>query len=336
MKCELEDALHPHPREEDHQRPRHAAAAGEGRPGRQAAADHRRGRRERSAGDPGRQQAPRRARTSAPSRPPASATAARPCSATSPSSPAAQFISEDLGLKLENVDARAARPGQDRSASTRKHARIIQGAGKKADIQKRIDQIRRQMEQTESEYDKEKFQRAAGEADRRRGDHPRRRGDRGRDEADEGPRRGRPARHPRRGRRGHRPRRRHGPAPRASRPSRSWPRSSRATRSSAPRSSLRALEKPIRTIAENSGHDGAVVADEVTTRGEKNAEHRLSTPTPASTSTCSRPASSTRPRSPARPCRTPPASPGLMLTTEVMITKIDEDDKKSRVTGSIA
>ena len=37
----------------------------------------------------------------------------------------------------------------------------------------------------------------------------------------------------------------------------------------------RALEKPVRTIAENSGKDGAVVADEVTSRGEKNAEHRL-------------------------------------------------------------
>src|SRR4029079_18107593 len=32
----------------------------------------------------------------------------------------------------------------------------------------------------------------------------------------------------------------------------------------------RALEKPVRTIAENSGVDGAVVADEVRTRGEKN------------------------------------------------------------------
>ena len=35
---------------------------------------------------------------------------------------------------------------------------MIQGAGKKADIQRRIDQLRRQIEETESEYDKEKFQ----------------------------------------------------------------------------------------------------------------------------------------------------------------------------------
>jgi len=35
---------------------------------------------------------------------------------------------------------------------------LIQGAGKKADIQRRIDQLRRQINETESEYDKEKFQ----------------------------------------------------------------------------------------------------------------------------------------------------------------------------------
>ena len=35
---------------------------------------------------------------------------------------------------------------------------MIQGAGKKADIQRRIDQLRRQIQETESEYDKEKFQ----------------------------------------------------------------------------------------------------------------------------------------------------------------------------------
>ncbi len=51
---------------------------------RQAAVDHRRGRRGRGADDAGGQQAPRRAATSARSRPPASAIAARPCWATSP------------------------------------------------------------------------------------------------------------------------------------------------------------------------------------------------------------------------------------------------------------
>ena len=61
-----------------------------------------------------------------------------------------------------------------------------------------------------------------------------------------------------------------GPAALHRRSSRRWPRSSRATRRLGAEIVARALEKPIRTIAENSGVDGAVVADEVTTRGEKN------------------------------------------------------------------
>ena len=137
-------------------------------------------------------------------------------------------------------------------------------------------------------------QRTAGQADRRRGDHPRRRRDRGRDEADQGPRRGRPARHPRGRGRGHRARRRHGaaalhPGGRSRRPT-----SSKATRSSAPRSSARALEKPVRTIAENSGADGAVVADEVKSAAKSRRTSGIM-PIPASTWTCSRPASWTRP-----------------------------------------
>src|SRR5207248_10621191 len=67
-----------------------------------------------------------------------------------------QFISEDLGLKLENVNldqlGRAQTVRVEKESTT-----IINGAGKPADIKKRIDQIRAQMEQTESEYDKEKF-----------------------------------------------------------------------------------------------------------------------------------------------------------------------------------
>src|SRR5437588_5211181 len=69
---------------------------------------------------------------------------------------AGQFISEDLGLKLENVTldqlGRAKTVRVEKESTT-----IISGAGKKQNIQKRIEQIRAQMEQTESEYDKEKF-----------------------------------------------------------------------------------------------------------------------------------------------------------------------------------
>jgi len=66
-------------------------------------------------------------------------------------------ISEDLGLKLENLDLEQL--GKVKQVKVNKDSTtLIQGAGKRADIQKRIDQLRRQIEETESEYDKEKFQ----------------------------------------------------------------------------------------------------------------------------------------------------------------------------------
>ncbi len=67
-----------------------------------------------------------------------------------------QFISEDLGIKVENVTldhlGRARKVKVDKESTT-----LINGEGKKSEIQRRIEQIRAQMEQTESEYDKEKF-----------------------------------------------------------------------------------------------------------------------------------------------------------------------------------
>src|SRR3954454_16776457 len=67
-----------------------------------------------------------------------------------------QFISEDLGTKLENVDL--SQLGKAKLVRVEKeNTTIVEGAGKKSDIEKRIGQIRTQMEQTDSEYDKEKF-----------------------------------------------------------------------------------------------------------------------------------------------------------------------------------
>src|SRR5687767_938025 len=67
-----------------------------------------------------------------------------------------QFISEDLGLKLENVTLEQL--GKCKTVRVEKEScTLINGAGKKDAIKKRIDQIRAQMDQTESEYDKEKF-----------------------------------------------------------------------------------------------------------------------------------------------------------------------------------
>ncbi|MBX3176055.1 MAG: chaperonin GroEL [Candidatus Hydrogenedentes bacterium] len=68
-----------------------------------------------------------------------------------------EYISEDLGSKLESVDltqlGQAKRVEIDKDTTT-----IIEGAGKKKDINGRCDQIRRAIETTTSEYDKEKLQ----------------------------------------------------------------------------------------------------------------------------------------------------------------------------------
>src|SRR5256885_917477 len=66
-------------------------------------------------------------------------------------------ITEDLGIKLENVKledlGRAKKITIDKDNST-----IIEGAGKSADIEGRVKQIRSQVESTTSDYDKEKLQ----------------------------------------------------------------------------------------------------------------------------------------------------------------------------------
>ena len=70
---------------------------------------------------------------------------------------AGQTISEDLGIKLENVTldmlGRAKRVRIEKENTT-----IIDGAGKKPDIEARVQQIKAQIEETTSDYDKEKLQ----------------------------------------------------------------------------------------------------------------------------------------------------------------------------------
>ena len=66
-------------------------------------------------------------------------------------------ISEDLGIKLENV--KLTDLGRAKTILIEKeNTTIIEGAGKKADIQGRCGQIRAQIEETTSDYDKEKLQ----------------------------------------------------------------------------------------------------------------------------------------------------------------------------------
>ena len=68
-----------------------------------------------------------------------------------------QAISEDLGIKLENVTlqmlGRAKKVMIDKENTT-----IVNGAGKKADIEARVGQIKAQIEETTSDYDREKLQ----------------------------------------------------------------------------------------------------------------------------------------------------------------------------------
>ncbi|MBN9587492.1 MAG: chaperonin GroL [Alphaproteobacteria bacterium 64-11] len=68
-----------------------------------------------------------------------------------------QVISEDIGIKLENVKLNML--GSAKNVKIDKdNTTIIDGAGKKADIQARVAQIKVQIEETTSDYDKEKLQ----------------------------------------------------------------------------------------------------------------------------------------------------------------------------------
>ncbi len=68
-----------------------------------------------------------------------------------------KFLSEDLGIKLENVQVSdlgsAKRISVDKDSTT-----IVEGAGSASDIQGRVKQIRNQIEETSSDYDREKLQ----------------------------------------------------------------------------------------------------------------------------------------------------------------------------------
>jgi chaperonin GroEL len=68
-----------------------------------------------------------------------------------------KFISEDLGIKLESITLEDL--GRAKSiVVTQENTTIISGAGKTTEIQGRVNQLRRQIEETTSDYDKEKLQ----------------------------------------------------------------------------------------------------------------------------------------------------------------------------------
>jgi chaperonin GroEL len=240
-------------------------------------------------------------------------------------------ISEDLGLKLENLTL--AQLGNAKQVKVNKDSTtVIQGAGKKADIQRRVDQLRRQIEETESEYDKEKFQErlaklSGGVALIRVGAPT---------EADMKQTKARieDALH----------------ATRAAAEEGIVAGGGVALLRVAPAVQkvhdtltgdekvgaaiiLRSLEEPIRHIAANSGHDGGVIADEVKSRDggigfDANTGEFIDMfkagivdPTKVTRSALQNAASIS----------------GLMLTTEAMITNIKDDEKDSaaRIEGSV-
>jgi len=68
-----------------------------------------------------------------------------------------KFISEDLGIKLENLTLEEL--GRVKNVTVDKeNTTLVEGHGKSSEIQGRVNQIRRQIEETTSDYDKEKLQ----------------------------------------------------------------------------------------------------------------------------------------------------------------------------------
>jgi chaperonin GroEL len=241
-----------------------------------------------------------------------------------------QLISEDLGIKLENVTTKQL--GQAKQIRIEKeNCTLIGGGGEKKAIQKRIEQIRTQMNQTESEYDKEKFSErlakltggvalikvgAVTEA-----------------EMKEKKARVEDALY----------------AAKAAVEKGILPGGGTALiRCIAPVAKLvkklegdeklgaeivlRALQAPVRTLAENSGRDGAVVADDVLNQDNVNVGFNANTgeyvdmfeegivdPTKVVQSAIQNASSIA----------------GLMLTTEVLITRISEDEPKKKIEGAI-
>jgi chaperonin GroEL len=240
-------------------------------------------------------------------------------------------ISEDLGLKLENLQV--SQLGRAKQIKVNKdNTTIIQGAGKKSDIQRRIDQLRRQIEETESEYDKEKFQErlaklSGGVALIRVGAPT---------EADMKQTKARieDALH----------------ATRAAAEEGIVPGGGVALLRVIPAVAkvheslsgderigsgivLRALEEPIRFIAANSGHDGAVVADDVknakgatgfdANTGELCDMFQAGIVDPTKVTRCA--------------LQNAASIAALMLTTEAMVTNIKDDEKENapRIEGAV-
>ena len=245
-----------------------------------------------------------------------------------------EVITEEMGLKLENTAARAARPrpqgrrdqGQHHDHRRRRRHRRHQGPHQADQGRDREHRLRLRPREAPG---------ASRQAGRRRGRHQGRRGHRGRDEGEEAPRRGRPQ------------------ATRAALEEGIVPGGgvvlvnaidaikvdeTSTTPTSAPATQIiaRALEEPLRQIADERRPRGL---GRGRARSSASRRARASTPTPASTRTWSRPASSTRPWSPARRCRTPRRSPRTSsppsASNAQKAIKVDEAENLDEKTGKV-
>ncbi len=172
-----------------------------------------------------------------------------------------QMIAEDLGIKLENVTLQMLGKAK-RVRIEKENTTIINGAGKKADIEARVGADQGADRGDHLGLRQGEAAGASGQARRRRRGDPRRRRDRGRGQGEEGPRRRRPQRHPRGGRGRHRSR---AAASRCCAPRRRSPSSRARTPTNRPASTscCKALESPIRQIVENAGVEGSIVVGKI-------------------------------------------------------------------------
>ncbi len=241
------------------------------------------------------------------------------------------LVSEELGIKLENLTldqlGRAKQITVDKNDTT-----IVQGAGRPEEVQKRIEQLRRQIEATDSDYDREKLQErmakltggvavvsvgAGTEADMKQKKarvedalHATRAA------VEEGILPG------------------GGVALLRCRDAVEEVRTKvKGDQKIGVDIVLRALAAPIRQIADNSGVDGSVIADEIL-RKPTNVGYNANT----GEYTDMYKAGIIDPVKVVRTALANAASiAGLMLTTEALVTNLDEEDKdKQRVEGSIA
>ena len=238
-----------------------------------------------------------------------------------------KFISEDLGIKLENVELERPRPRQEHRG----------GQGKHHHRRRRRQELRhpgpREPDPPPDRGDHlglrpREAAGTPGQARRWRGRHQRRRRDRDRDEGKESPRRGRPARDPRSRRRRHRRRRWRGADPlpgrhrqRSRAPTKTS--ASASTSSSAPSSPrpARSPTTPASKAPSSSRKSRSARATKVTTSPPARYEDLVK-------------AGVVDPKKVTRTALQNAASiAGLLLTTECLITEIPEKDKKAPMPG---